>query len=232
MARVDGWLKNAQRVLLGPRCVLCSGPAPLERALCAGCLADLPWLDHACRHCALALPPNTSVTICPGCQRRPRFDAAIAAFAYREPLRWLIGGLKFQARLAHARLLGDLLASRVERAPRPQALVPVPLYRAGFRRRGFNQAERIARRVSQALDLPLAGALVTRTRDTAPQSTLAASARAANVRGAFACASVLPYRHVAIVDDVVTTTGTAAAVAVALKRAGAQRVDLYCVARA
>lgn len=171
---------------------------------------------------------------CPTCQRQPRFDTALAAFAYREPLRWLIGGLKFRGQLGHARLLGDLLAHRIRTTEPvlPQALVPVPLHPSGFRRRGFNQAERIASHVSRRLDIPVQDTLVSRIRNTPRQSTLSATARAANVRGAFACGRSVPYAHVAVVDDVCTTTRTAAAVAHALRRAGVTRVDLYCVARA
>lgn len=230
----DEWIKDVQFTLVGPRCVLCRAQAPLERELCAGCLGDLPWLGPACGRCALALPADSDTPCCPTCTRTPRFDAAVAAFGYHEPIRWLIGRLKFQARLAHARLLGDLLVERVRRADtaRPEALIPIPLHAAGYRRRGFNQAERIAARLARGLERPLAGTLVQRIRDTRRQSELVAAQRAANVRGAFACSRPLPYRHVAIVDDVVTTTQTAAAVARELRAAGATRVDLYCVARA
>lgn len=229
----DDWLKNIQTVLVGPRCVLCRAAAPLARELCDGCLAELPWLEQGCLHCAL---PQTSsgARRCPACWRQPCFDHAVAAFSYHEPVRWLIGGLKFRGRLAHARLLGDLLAEQIRAAALqpPEALIPVPLHTAGYRRRGFNQAEHLAARISRAFDCPLDTAAIARIRDTAPQRDLPAAQRAANVRGAFACQRPLAWRHVAIVDDVVTTTRTAAAVATCLRAAGVERVDLYCVARA
>lgn len=235
MSFLDEWLKNTQLALLGPRCLLCRAPATLECDLCAPCTHELPWSHHACRYCALTLSEAHDGDLCRTCARTPRFDAAITGFTYDDPIRWLITRLKFDGRLSHARLLGDLLARRIaDREPTlPDLLVPVPLHRAGYRRRGFNQAERIARRLSRTLGTPLATAdLIERARDTARQSTLAAHRRAANVRGAFVCPRPLHAEHVAIVDDVVTTGQTATAVADCLRRAGATRVDLYCVARA
>jgi len=231
---IDEWSKTIQNFLFGPRCVLCHDDAPLSRELCDGCLADLPWLTHSCRYCALPLPPHSPTECCRACRHRPRFDHSVGAFGYHEPIRWLVGGLKFRSRLGHARLLGDLLAQRIVSAdvPRPEALIPVPLHKAGYRRRGFNQAERLGLRLARQLDRPLETGMIARNRDTSPQRALPAAQRAANVRGAFSCLRPLPYRHVAVVDDVVTTTQTATAVAECLRAAGAQRVDLYCVARA
>lgn len=231
---IDKWLNITQTFVLGPRCVLCRAPATLKRELCSACARELPWLYHACRHCALPLADGAHGECCPQCSRRPRFDRALAAFSYQQPAPWLITRLKFHGRLAHARLLGDLLAQRVAASDvdRPALIVPVPLHPASYRRRGFNQAERLARRVAHAVERPLDTRLVQRVRDTGRQSALAADQRAANVRDAFTCRPTAVVAHVAIVDDVVTTGQTAAAVATCLRRAGVRRVDLYCVARA
>ncbi|GAB3680970.1 ComF family protein [Salinisphaera aquimarina] len=214
--------------------MLCRAPASLARELCGDCEQELPWLTHACVHCALPLTGTVGITRCHRCARQPRFDRALAAFAYDQPIRWLITRLKFDGRLAHARLLGDLLAERVVHAglDAPEMLVPVPLHPSGYRRRGFNQSERLARRIARVQRRPVASGLVERVRDTVAQSTLSADRRAANVRRAFVCHGSLAGRHVAIVDDVVTTGQTALAVARCLRTAGAARVDLYCVGRA
>ena len=82
------------------------------------------------------------------------------------------------------------------------------------------------------MPVPIAAQGIERRLATERQSTLAASARRANVRNAFVCRRDLHGAHVAIVDDVVTTGHTVRALAACLRRAGAQRVDLYAVARA
>ncbi len=146
----------------------------------------------------------------------------------------MIGGLKYHQHLAHARVLGNLLAEQMAAhvAEPPDLLAPVPLHPAAFRRRGFNQAERIAARLAQRLHWPLDRNAFARLRDTPHQSTLDAAQRAANVRDAFVARRDLTGRHVAIVDDVMTTTRTASALARAARTAGASTVHVYCVARA
>lgn len=234
MAFPYSWLKTAQSALLGPRCVLCHAPAPLALEVCGPCRADLPRLERACVHCALPLQAGVVPDRCTACRRRPRFDRAIAAFHYAAPIDWLIARLKFQRRLHHARLLGDMLGERVvaDTQPLAQQLIPVPLHARGYRRRGFNQAERIARRISAITGQPVHADLAVRRRPTEPQSALAAKHRAANVRGAFGVRDKPRADHVAIVDDVMTTAHTAAALARVLHEAGVARVDVYSVARA
>lgn len=114
-----------------------------EREICPGCLRDLPWHRHACARCARSLPLGTSSPrpLCGRCQRRPpAFDQAVAAFTYEPPVSHLLRELKFHGRLAHARLLGELMADRLTQrfGPQPQLLLPVPLHPARQRRRGFN----------------------------------------------------------------------------------------------
>ncbi|WP_202962191.1 ComF family protein [Salinisphaera shabanensis] len=136
--------------------------------------------------------------------------------------------------MPHARLLGDLLAERIAAGDiaTPDCLVPVPLHPINLRQRGFNQAERLARRIARQLDVSIAMRGIERRRATQRQSMLAASERRANIRDAFACDVDLAGAHIAIVDDVVTTGHTVRALAACLRSAGARRVDLYAVARA
>lgn len=228
------WSKTIQMVWLAPRCPVCATSIDSAAGLCSGCRAELPVLVSQCMHCAIPLPETASSRVCADCVRRPRFDHAFAAFHYREPVAWMIGGLKYHQHLAHARVLGNLLAQHIAaRATDPPDLIaPVPLHPAAFRRRGFNQAERIAARLAQRLDWPLDRNAFARLRDTPHQSTLDAAQRATNVRDAFVARRDLTGRHVAIVDDVMTTARTASAIARAARAAGATRVAVYCVARA
>ncbi|MES1935273.1 ComF family protein [Salinisphaera hydrothermalis] len=228
------WAKNIQNAWLAPRCPVCAAAIDAAAPLCAGCHADLPVLETQCRHCAIALSESAATRVCADCARRPRFDHALAGFHYRQPIAWMIGGLKYHRHLAHARILGDLLAERIAlQAPEPpDLLAAVPLHPAAFRRRGFNQAERIAIRLADRLDWRVERDVFARVRDTPHQSTLDAAQRAANVRDAFAARCDLAGRHVAIVDDVMTTARTASALARTARTAGAARVDVYCVARA
>lgn len=228
------WLHTLQTVVFAPHCLLCHAPASLELDLCPHCEARLPRQQHACRHCAQTLPAASTRDCCVACLRQPRFDAAIAGFEYAPPVDWLITRLKFHHRLAHARVLGYLLGSRIQAAavPRPDCIVPAPLHPRRRRERGYNQAELIAGHTARLLDLPVTPQLATRARHTRPQRTLPAAQRRRNVHGAFTATRACAGRHIAIVDDVVTTGHTAEALAAALHQAQAASVQLWCVARA
>jgi ComF family protein len=158
----------------------------------------------------------------------------------------LLPRLKFHDDLAAGRLLAELMAEALaapcERpldgsATRPDALIPLPLHSRRLRARGYDQALELARPLSRTLEIPLRADVLHRVRDTAPQSRLDAVARRKNLRGAFAANvgaiahASTPLRHVALIDDVMTTGATLHAAADALRRAGIARVDAWVCAR-
>lgn len=229
--RLAFWLRNdAARLLWPSRCLVCEDPGLEGLDLCAACEADLPVHSPACRACAAPLP--VAGTCGPCLSARSPLTEAHAAFLYAAPLDRLLPRFKFAGDLAAGRLVAQLMAMQLAAAPRPQALVPLPLHRARLRRRGFDQALELARPLGKALGVPVLDGALTRLRATAEQSTLSAVARRRNVRGAFAVRPRLPLpAHVALVDDVMTTGATLRAAAVALRQAGVQRVDAWVAAR-
>lgn len=231
---VNQWLNKLQFALLPPRCLLCGGRGHGARDLCAACRAALPRPGSACPVCALPLPGAASGHPCGRCRTPPPFAATRAAFSYAPPLDRLVLELKFAGCIGHARLLGELLASHLEAVgvPRPELLLPVPLHPRRLRSRGYNQALELARPVARRLDVPLRPHGGRRLRDTAAQSGLDARARRRNVRGAFAVDAAVAGRRVAVVDDVVTTGHTVSELARSLVAAGAERVEVWCLARA
>jgi ComF family protein len=151
---------------------------------------------------------------------------------YGFPLDRLVPRFKFHHDLAAGRLMAELMAGPLASAPRPDAVVPVPLHAHRLRRRGYDQALELARPLARSLELPLRDDLLRRIRITAPQSELSAVARRRNLKGAFAVRTdTNPPAHVVLVDDVMTTGATLHAAAAALKRAGVQRVDAWVCAR-
>ena len=217
--------------LLPQRCALCHAPAH-RSALCEPCRLALPALPPGCPVCA---QPAGGDAACGECLRKPpRFAATVAAHAYAFPLDRLIQALKYEHRLELALPLGDALADAVRRAPTAleavEAIVPLPLSRTRQRERGFNQAIEIGRIVARRTNLPLAP-LLSRTAHAPPQASLPWRERRRNVHRAFACNHDLAGRHVAVLDDVMTTGATLDAAAAALIAAGAARVDAWVVAR-
>jgi len=230
---VYDWLTIVQGRLLPATCLLCGAPGEADLDLCPGCRAALPAIGPACRCCGAAL--EAQGPLCGACLRRPPpFEATLAPYRYASPVDHLIWQLKFRGRLAPARTLGRLLADagRDREGPLPECLVPVPLHRRRLGERGYNQALELARPVARELGVPLAPRLARRTHATPPQAERSGRERRRNVRGAFTVPQPPAARHVAIVDDVVTSGATVAELARALRRAGVERVEVWAVARA
>ncbi|WP_437881926.1 double zinc ribbon domain-containing protein [Pseudomonas sp. LRF_L74] len=222
-----------------PNCLLCGarGENAARLPLCPGCERDLPWLGNQCQTCALPLP--VAGMTCGECLKRsPGFARVEAPWRYAFPVDSLINRFKHQGKWPLGRLLGDLLIGHLEQAfsagqPRPDLLLAVPLSSRRRRQRGFNQAEMLADWLANGLQLRHEKRWLLRPRDTAHQQQLDAVARQRNLRQAFALhpAATPTGLHIALVDDVLTTGATARTISRLLMRAGARRVDVYCLAR-
>jgi ComF family protein len=145
--------------------------------------------------------------------------------------------LKFYDRQSLARPLARMMAEFAERemdCRQYDYLIPVPLHRVRQRERGYNQSKLIAANLLDAFPGAALDESLRRIRPTRVQSLSSTTAeRRANVRGAFAVSGEhLRDKAVLLVDDVVTTGGTTAECARALKRAGAAVVDVMAAALA
>jgi ComF family protein len=232
--KVDGLRRRLLSAVLPLRCLLCGADGAGGRDLCAGCARDCAINSPSCPRCAL--PLATPAPLCGEClEREPPFAAAWVPFRYAHPLDLLEARFKFRSDLAAGRVLADLMIERAhfETPARPAALVAVPLHRSRLRERGYNQALELAKALSAAFLVPLAGNLLVRVRATAAQTGLDAAARRRNLRGAFDVANVRDVpEHVALIDDVMTTGATLRECARVLRRAGVARVDVWALARA
>ncbi|HEX8593214.1 MAG TPA: ComF family protein [Pseudomonas sp.] len=225
------WLKNIQT------CLLCDERTDSPYAICVACEAELPWLGDQCRQCAL--PLAMSDLSCAHCfNQPPAFDEVLAPWLYDFPVDSLVTRFKHQGNWPMGRLLSELLGQFLlhrfnEGQPRPDMLLPVPLATKRLRQRGYNQAAMLADWLGKQLQLPVHTRCLIRTRETPAQQGLDAKARKRNLHGAFALVddAEIAGRHVALIDDVLTTGSTANAIAQVLLKAGARRVDVYCLAR-
>jgi ComF family protein len=162
----------------------------------------------------------------------------VAALIYRYPADRLVCRFKFKRDFASGRALGQELLSAVIASGQqmPDLIAAVPLHGGRHFRRGFNQAELLARQLGRNLDVPVHGRLLSRCRRTRAQAGLDAAARHRNIRGAFRCdhkgVRLIDRAHVALVDDVMTTGATLGECTRALRLAGAGCVSVWVAARA
>ncbi len=232
---VYNWHKKIQMMACPACCTLCGAAGDDGVDLCRGCRDDLPFNRHACQWCALPLPdvaPGGS--LCGQCQKEPpKFDRCYVPLRYAYPLDHLISNFKFRSKLAQGRLLAGLMADFLlqQSCELPELIIPVPLHASRLRERGFNQALELARPLAKRFGVPVESQAVVRNRATSSQMELSKKARRRNLRGAFELAGPLAARHIAIIDDVVTTGSTVNELATVLCRGGAEKVDVWAVAR-
>ena len=186
--------------------------------------------------CALRVPAG--VVTCGACLTEPPpFERTIAAVEYGYPWDGLITRFKFHAALDMAPALAQLVteAARASAAPPPSLMLPVPLSTERLRERGFNQAWELVKHLARPFGCRADARLLLRVRDTPHQLARPLDERAANVRSAFAVeprrTAELRGQTVTLVDDVMTTSATAAEIARALLQAGAAQVHVWVVAR-
>ncbi len=113
----------------------------------------------------------------------------------------------------------------------PDLIVPVPLHWRRRFIRGFNQSQWLANYLGRQLNISVDNKLLMRIRNTPPQQQLRRKQRQKNLKGAFQVKRPVEGQHIALIDDVVTTGSTVSELSRLLKKAGASRVDIWCLAR-
>ena len=221
-------------------CLLRSAEQPESDVLCTRC-GDALGMESARFAAAMGMTECTLCRLAP-----PGFERAVAFGTYDNEMREMLHLLKFsgQRRMAE-HVLGERLAAAVlkleEAAAREVLVVPVPLFLARERQRGFNQARLLAESAVKSLKklrpewrLRMLPDAMQRVRDTHALFTLNPSQRRRNLSGAFRIADkdAVRGREVLLIDDIMTTGATARECARVLKRAGAAKVWVATVAKA
>ena len=170
------------------------------------------------------MPSAFETSVCDECKGVDfGFESARAPLRYTGVGKEIIHSLKYQGytRVVE-KLATPLMLSVLDNQGRFDAVVPVPLHRSRLRRRGFNQAELLARSLANEIKSPVSDTIqvVRKTRD---QVELSAAERRENVSGAFRAGGRVR-GTILLIDDVFTTGATMSSCAETLLRAGAQEV--------
>lgn len=198
-------LRLLASLLAPPLCVACGCAAGELEPLCGPCRSALRWL-----------------------RRAPAVAAGVpvwAPVAYDGPARALVRSLKFGGLPGMAATMASQMAAN---APPgwldAAALVPVPLHPARLRKRGYNQAERLAAELAARTGLLVRDCLE-RSGETATQVGRGRTERLASIAGRVSvrAGAFLP-AEIVLIDDVVTTGATLAACAVACRGAAVRAI--------
>ncbi|MNG97666.1 DNA utilization protein GntX [compost metagenome] len=210
-------------------CLLCRQPCDDKPLLCDWCQRALRQQEPRCQLCAAPLPAEG--ILCGRCQRRPPPWQRLQVIGdYLPPYPLLIPRLKYSGQILLASPLARLLADHLDLAQPPEVIIPVPLHWWRHWWRGFNQAQEIADALAEITGIPCDSGLLRRAKATPQQTRLSAGQRRRNLRGAFQIRAH-HYRHVALLDDVVTTGATAGQLTRLLHESGVQRVEVWAICR-
>lgn len=183
--------------------------------------------EEICNRCRLSLPVYTE-KLEPG----PYCSDGVAALYYEDQVRDSLLRFKFQGMEQYAPVYGKLLAAACAQLPLDaiDAVTWVPVSRRRRRRRGYDQAQLLAKSLAGELNKPLRSTL-TKIRDNRAQSSIeSAEARRANVLGVYAGKPEAAGETLLLVDDIVTTGATSSEAARTLLTAGASAVYLAAMA--
>jgi ComF family protein len=208
-------------------CVSCGRRA--SDVLCRSCAEALPEIEEpVCRRCGA--PTAFEVYGCNDCRNLDfAFEGARAPLRYEGVAKEIVHALKYKGYTRVVEKVAAPLMAGVVDGRSFDAVAAVPLHRFRLAKRGFNQAELLARGVAARIGAPYAEALRA-TRRTRDQVELTASGRLENVRGAYTTKGPVTGR-VLLVDDVYTTGATSSECAGALLGSGAREVHVLTLCR-
>jgi competence protein ComFC len=236
LGRLGGFL------LFPSDCEICRTPlvGPGERVVCRACLDGLK-MTHSpfCLCCGRFFDGSGDSHLCAAClERRPSFARHRSVARYEGVLKDIILAYKYRGFEVLAGALGDFIIRSLGREEGLwsglEAIVPIPLHPAKERKRGFNQARLLARRLSQWTNVPLVNRRLVKVRPTPAQTSLEALARERNLKAAFRVRKPagLAGKVVLLVDDVYTTGSTLRECSRELRRAGVKEVRAVTLAHA
>lgn len=229
------FFERISRLLFPQRCPVCDDLVKVKEGLiCHGCRRKLKQVkEPACFTCGKPIFVQEQ-EYCRDCKSHKHLYVRGKALYEYESIAGTLYRFKYSGRQEYAAFLGGEMADKMEdfiRLAAPDGLMPVPLSRKRFNRRGYNQAGLLAKVIGKKLEIPVFDRLVVRIRDTAPQKELNAHERQNNLKKAFIIAqNDVKLDTIIVIDDIYTTGSTIDALAEVLLQAGVKKVYFIALA--
>jgi ComF family protein len=243
MKNVTGTVaKTAMRMIINalfpPACPVCGRPAPfkngIRQKMCENCVGKLAYIKSPrCMKCGKEITDNLKEYCYDCCKSTHRYSQGTAVFAYTDGIKQSIYRYKYKNRREYAMFYAQEISKTCKDTIKmwaPDAIIPIPLHFAKLKKRGFNQAELIAVRLGELLDIPVLTESLIRVRKTTPMKELSDVERRKNVENAFNInENSVKYKKIMLVDDIYTTGATIDACADILIEHGAENVYFVCL---
>lgn len=222
-----------------PKCATCSARVETINTLCTTCWQDLVFInDPKCEICSNTFPVNQFEKICIDCKTHiPAFDKVISSVVYNDISEQIIFGLKYNDRIDCSEIIAEFIKNSIIREnEKPDVIIPVPLHKNKLKKRGYNQATLIAKKLAKKLNVKIEFESLVKVKDNISQSGLNREERFVNVENVYKLNQKtkdrLKGKSVFLVDDVITTGATVNECAKLIKRARVKNVTCVSFARA
>ena len=221
-------VQDAVDLLFPRRCPVCDEPVKWKTLICPGCLPKLKRVrEPYCMRCGKPLA-DSEQEYCGDCRKgKALYLAGRALYEYDSAAASLYR-FKYGGRQEYAVFFGREMAEAFEgfiKQTKAEGLLPVPLSKQRFAKRGYNQAALLAREIGGRISLPVYENIAERVRDTLPQKMLKPNERQNNLKRAFKIAqNDVKLSTIIIVDDIYTTGSTINALTEALQAVGVKKV--------
>ena len=211
--------------------------------LCPSCQKDIKKRQHlACPRCGKL---STYGAVCPTCCHKIHIDGLIFYADYQQNLiKGLIGYWKYKYVKPAGELIIHLLIQDLEYFVKDDEflpfgnqkeilIIPVPIHKKKYLKRGFNQSEIIANAIGKKFNWPIAASIIERVKNTDSQTKLNKEARKQNIANAFRIkdASALKNKNILLVDDVYTSGATTEELAKNIKKYTSEKIWVIVFAR-
>lgn len=225
-------MRAGQRILdlLFPkRCVVCDKITDWPgKAICTGCRDKIIYIKEPfCMKCGKQLSRKEK-EYCGDCERKKHYYIQGTALYDYGSMADSIARFKYRGRMEYASFYGKELYEK--KLPwllmiKPDALVPVPVHSSRKRKRGYNQAELIAKELSLCSGIPMNTSLICRVKNTKPLKSLSQAERQNNLKRAFKiCQNDVKLNTIVIIDDIYTTGSTVDEMAQVFAEVGVRKI--------
>lgn len=215
------------KLLYPHRCPFCN--ETVEKELCDNCRRKLEWIQEPrCRKCGKPIR-DEQAEYCFDCKKRKKsFEEGRSLWVHKPPVSDALYRFKYKNQRCYgtffAQSLWERFGDEIQRWD-PEVIIPVPVHRKRYRKRGYNQASLIAKPLSHISKIPLNEQMIIRVEDTKPSKELGPAERADNLRKAFVIdEEIRKYKTVLLLDDIYTTGTTIDTISRKMHKKGVERV--------
>ncbi len=223
-------MAKAYKKVKGGFCLCCKTWDQETQWLCMTCAEQFPWIEAACQRCAYPLVSNQ--LSCGHCLESWPHQGlqSQAIFKYTRPMDTLIGQFKYHRKIGWGPCFGDLMAKNSD-IDEMEAITCPPTHIKSLRKRGYNPALELAKRVALWSGKPLIHPFDVIC-DLPPQMAQSRQQRQKLAGKRFGLMRSVNYQKVLLVDDILTTGATLLALVKLLQDHGVKKIKILVLARA